>query len=205
LAASTLIRRAVPEDLDTLTEVLCRAFDTDPVMNWFVRPDSGREAAFRRFFELALRRLTMPHGEVYTTSGRDATACWTPPGRGAGSLLDQVLMLAEYVRICGPRRFPGVMRALAPIEARHPRHPHFYLFLLGVLPGSQGRGLGSALLQKVLERCDREAIPAYLENSNPRNLPLYQRHGFRVTAECPLGGAGGPSLWLMWRDPEALG
>jgi GNAT superfamily N-acetyltransferase len=171
-------------------------------MNWFVRQDHGRAAAFHRFFELALRRLTMPYGEVYTTSRREAAACWTPPGRGAGSLLDQVLMLADYVRICGPRRFPSVMRDFAPIEARHPRRPHFYLFLLGVLPGSQGRGLGSALLQKVLERCDREAIPAYLENSNPRNLPLYQRHGFTVTAQCRLGG--GPNLWLMWREPEAL-
>ena len=52
----------------------------------------------------------------------------------------------------------------------------------------------------VLERCDEEGIPAYLESSNARNVPFYRRHGFGVTTELQIPG-GGPMLWLMWREP----
>jgi len=52
----------------------------------------------------------------------------------------------------------------------------------------------------VTEECDREGIPAYLESSKEANVSYYARHGFAVTEEFTL--KGGPSLWLMWRDPR---
>lgn len=42
--------------------------------------------------------------------------------------------------------------------------------------------------------------PAYLESTNPRNVSLYERHGFAVTGSIDL--PGGPSLSAMWRDPR---
>ena len=56
-------------------------------------------------------------------------------------------------------------------------------------------------MRPVLEECDRDGIPAYLESSKERNVPLYERNGFRVqrTVDVP---SGGPRIWLMWRDPR---
>ena len=51
----------------------------------------------------------------------------------------------------------------------------------------------------MLERCDHDGIPAYLEATSDRNRALYERHGFRVRGNIPL--PGGPALWRMWRDP----
>ena len=67
-------------------------------------------------------------------------------------------------------------------------------------PDRQGRGFGSHLMQPVLERCDADGTPAYLETDTERNVQLYERHGFKVTEEFPLPG-GGPPVWLMWREP----
>ena len=67
-------------------------------------------------------------------------------------------------------------------------------------PERQGRGLGTALLQPVLERCDRDKVPAYLEATTPRNLACYQRNGFEVTQEFAL--PDGPPMWPMWRTPR---
>ena len=195
------VRRATARDVPALTGVLTRAFDDDPVLNWVLRHDARRGEAFRRFFELSLRRLTLPHGEVYTTADLTGAALWTPPGKWKQGLLAQVLQLPDWVRVAGPTRVPKVLGALAGLLRRHPHAPHFYLFELGVDPPCQGRGLGSALLRPALDRCDRDRIPAYLENTNERNVPVYERHGFRVTAEVALAG-GGPRLWLMWRDPR---
>ncbi len=67
-------------------------------------------------------------------------------------------------------------------------------------PRAPGPGLGTAVLQPVLERCDADGARAYLESSNPRNLTLYRRHGFVDAGEIPL--PDGPSLIKMWRDPR---
>ena len=73
--------------------------------------------------------------------------------------------------------------------------------VLGTEPDLQGRGIGSQLLAPILARCDQERMPAYLESSKEKNLPLYERNGFKVTEEFTIPD-GGPKLWLMWRDPR---
>ncbi len=67
----------------------------------------------------------------------------------------------------------------------HPHEPHWYLATLGTAVEQQGKGVGGALLRPVLEHCDAEGLPCYLESSKERNVPFYRRHGFEVVA----GGA----------------
>jgi hypothetical protein len=52
----------------------------------------------------------------------------------------------------------------------------------------------------VLDKVDEAGEAAYLESSNIRNVPLYQRHGFEVVEEIQLLGDG-PQMWRMWREP----
>jgi hypothetical protein len=55
-------------------------------------------------------------------------------------------------------------------------------------------------MRPVLEVCDRDAMPAYLEATSEGNKRLYLRHGFEVTGEIKL--PDGPSMWPMWRTPR---
>ena len=52
-----------------------------------------------------------------------------------------------------------------------------------------------------LQHADSLGLPCYLESSNELNVPLYERHGFKVTREFAFPG-GGPTAWLMWREPQ---
>ncbi len=74
--------------------------------------------------------------------------------------------------------------------------------MIGVAPGRQGEGLGTALMSAALDDCDREALPAYLEASNPRSRGLYERLGFTLTGT-PLDLPDGHRMWPMWREPSA--
>ena len=78
---------------------------------------------------------------------------------------------------------------------------HAYLWMIAVAPERQGEGLGSALMTAVLDRCDREGLPAYLEASSARSRALYERLGFALMGG-PLDLADGPSMWPMWREPR---
>lgn len=83
------------------------------------------------------------------------------------------------------------------MAAFHPEEPHWYLAMIGVDPSRQGRGLGSALLKAALRVVDEAGAPAYLESSNPRNTPLYERFGFQVMGKVAPGDF--PGLEPMWR------
>ena len=69
----------------------------------------------------------------------------------------------------------------------HPDEPHWYLPVLAVDPCHQNKGYGSQLLEHANKKFDNERIPAYLESSNPKNISLYERHGYQVITEIPAG------------------
>ena len=53
----------------------------------------------------------------------------------------------------------------------------------------------------MLERCDTDRAPAYLEASSARSRGLYERNGFEAVEECRYA-EDGPPLWRMWREPK---
>jgi GNAT superfamily N-acetyltransferase len=193
------VRPAVRADLDTLGRALARAFFDDPVMEYLV-PEKRRERYLHHFFvSTAVRNLD--HGQVWTTDDLDASALWAAPDQWRVGFGELGRMLPATLRTFGSR-LPRALGVLSKIERVHPKEPHWYLGVLGTDPPRQGKGLGSAVLQPVLERCDHEGLPAYLESSKERNVPFYSRHGFEVTNELKLGDDG-PPLWTMWREPRA--
>jgi GNAT superfamily N-acetyltransferase len=194
------MRRASARDLPALAGMLARAFMDDPVASWSCGPERLRPAVLERFQAARLKQL-LSHEEVWSSEDLDCAALWAPPGH-AHTTPRQDIELARC--LAHPRlvwRLPLVAKGLLEIQRNHPTHePHWYLAVLGTDPSAQGRGLGSAALAPVLERCDADGVAAYLESSKERNIDFYARHGFRVTGELRL--PRGPSLWPMWRDPR---
>ena len=47
---------------------------------------------------------------------------------------------------------------------------------------------------------EADGVPAFLETGKARNVPYYERFGFRTAAEDDAPG-GGPHIWFMHRDP----
>jgi GNAT superfamily N-acetyltransferase len=194
------VRKASDAEVPLLARALARAFHDDPVFTWVLRGDAGRSTMLERGFELFLRRVWMEHEQTYTTPSIAGAAVWEPPGQWQLSAGRQLLLMPAMLGVFR-RRLPGVISALVKLEARHPRELHYYLPFIGVDPEWQGRGLGGALLAPVLDRCDAERVPAFLEASTPRNRALYERNGFAVTEEFKLGRTA-PPQWRMWREPS---
>ena len=196
----TEIRKATNSDIPELADTLAEAFDKDPVMQWIIRQDKHRPEAMRDAFNYYLIDA-IPYGEVTTTDDLKACAMWMPPG-----VWTEKPPLSEYLKmVIKTIQWSGLGRIRRFIEvddleyANKPPEPHYYLAILGVHPDFRGRKYGSMLLEHTLARVDELEMPAYLENSNIVNQPLYERHGFRVIGS--FSAENGPTEWRMWRDP----
>jgi GNAT superfamily N-acetyltransferase len=193
---------ATKDDLPEVIATLTDAFAHDLDMDWFMRADGRRAAARQSLFARLIRGAAFPHGRIDRPASGAAAAVWMPfewvrPDRLPEILIDAVRLLP----ITGVRRAHRLAALRRVMDRRHPLdRRHAYLWLLGVAPAAQGRGIGSALLRAAHARLDAEALPAYLETSTPRNVGLYERHGYRVISEgAPARGA--PTMWSMWREP----
>ncbi|MGD0191568.1 MAG: GNAT family N-acetyltransferase [Rhizomicrobium sp.] len=203
LAGASHPRRARADDAAVLARLFAAAFATDPVFDWIARSGPKRAPGLERFFFWLLQVRAIPFGEVWMAGDGTVAAAWLPPDvpATAGGVLDQLRLLPMFLRLCGlPRLLRGSAMADA-MEKHHPHDRHYYLAFIAVAPRLQGLGLGSAMLEATLKRADGANLPAYLENSNPRNTSLYERHGFIVRKDITPRGA--PPLLAMWRHPRA--
>jgi GNAT superfamily N-acetyltransferase len=94
----------------------------------------------------------------------------------------------------------GVFAVFEQMARYHPREPHWFLPFIGVDPLQQGKGCGAALMQHALIPCDRDGTPAYLESSNPKNIPLYERYGFELLGTIQVETS--PAIFPMLRKPR---
>ena len=197
----TTVRHALRADLDELQAALVDAFAVDPVMT-FMYPDPATRPELSGAFLRVMLEIGLNHGHVYAAGrGNDAAAIWAPPDVDLFDADGAAQLWPVLERTLGDR-VGEVTTALMRLTALRPqdRGPHFYLGEIGTSPAAQSQGLGSQLLREVLDRCDRQGLGAYLESSNIRNVPFYERHGFTVTAELEI--APGCIVRPMWRDPQ---
>jgi ribosomal protein S18 acetylase RimI-like enzyme len=181
-------------EVDRAIATLVTAFSADPVIRWLYPHAADYLAHFPGF----VRRFS---GEAFArgSAERDGDvgiAAWLAPD----TVLDEE-GLGQYIsETVDESKLEIVQTTFERLDACRPDEPYWYLTLLGVDPAYQGQGRGAALLTQGLKRCDESGRPSYLESSNVRNLPLYERHGFEVIEEIRNGDA--PPLWPMLRRPR---
>lgn len=198
-AGSPQVRRLTAAEVRPLSASLAKAFYDDPVSEYLFPAERGRLRRLEWYFRLQIRSVFLARGESWTSSGLEGGALWMPPRQSALTPREGLGQL-PIVAILGRRTGPA-MRLVRLLEDNHPRTPHFYLGPIGIDPDAQRRGLGSALMEAVLARCDEEGIPAYLESSKLKNLAFFHKHRFEVVKQVVLPGTA-LTLWLMWREPK---
>jgi ribosomal protein S18 acetylase RimI-like enzyme len=200
---SQAVRAARRDDAAQLGEVLADAFTEDPVFAWLIPAQTrGRDNRLRTFFTSMSRAYLRSGKPCYLADDASAAALWAEPGAWAMPLSQMILEAAPNGLAFG-HRLLRALRTQLQIERLHAAHsrPHWYLGYLGTRHDRQGQGLGTQMLREVLVGRDTDGVPAYLESSNERNLPLYERNGFRVVGELRALGHG-PTIWRMWREPQ---
>ncbi|HZS00118.1 MAG TPA: GNAT family N-acetyltransferase [Chloroflexota bacterium] len=189
------IHTATTSDEERIVAVLVLAFSRDPAVRWAF-PEPSRYLTYFPRFVRAFGGRAFEHGSAHYADGYVGAALWLPPDVHP----DEDAMGTVFQEGAAEQAQEDVFALLEQMASYHPSEPHWYLPLIGVDPTRQGNGYGSALLQHATALCDRDGRLAYLESSNPANVPLYERHGFEVVGTIQAGSS--PPFWPMVRKPH---
>jgi GNAT superfamily N-acetyltransferase len=194
------VRKATADDTTTVASAMANAFGEDPVFCWMSgQADNEKRMGpfWRAFIKLELARS---EHEVFVTEDGTSAAVWKGIDKWKVPQLEMLRAAPAMIASLRTRLIAG-LKMITAMEKVHPTEPHYYLEMLGTRRDRQGKGGGSAVIQAMLDRCDTEGVPAYLESSNPRNIPFYVRHGF-VETRVIDGPRGAPVVTAMWREPR---
>ena len=189
-----VIRLAEPSERERVLATVLIAFSSDPLVRWFW-PEAATYLRAVEGFD-AFGGGALEAGGAFVTAGYEGAALWMPPGTHP----DEERMASFIQETVRPEIAEEVGRVFELMDEYHPKEDVWYLPIIGVDPAHQGLGLGSALMKAALRHCDEAGLPAYLESSNPRNISLYERHGFEATGVIQHGSS--PVITPMYRQAQ---
>ncbi len=181
------IIRAAPADRDEVVTTVVAAFIADPAYRYFF-PDDDTYKRYATTFTRYLFDKRVGLGSVWIAAGGAVVALWDPPDKPAtGGRPD--LPLDVLARID---------RYDATVHPMLPSGPHWYLGVLATHPDRAGRRWGRRVMAAGVTTAHADGLPAYLETTNPSNVDLYEREGWRVVGEAKDEM---PATWVLVNHP----
>lgn len=178
----TRARLADPDDLAAAAATLAAAFEHYPWTRYVI-PQEHYHERLRALQQLYLE-YAHAHGIVAVASHCDGVIALLPPDAPEPA----PEMINEVMRLHGDR--------ISRLQQSDPPAGAWRVETLGVRPERQGQRLASTLLVFALtEAVRRGCEQVVLDTSEPRNVRLYERHGFQTTTHTDTGH--GPPIWTM--------
>ncbi|KAF2705976.1 acetyltransferas-like protein [Pleomassaria siparia CBS 279.74] len=218
------------EDIDGAIDTIQQAFAEDPYNQW-VFPDRKKVSLVRNRVSLTLRcRWGIQHGLFYVA--RDTSnptkilgcAMWLSPAPPSqpqtwSLYLSFWWLWASQIKmnLCYGRGGLSTRRywiwkdrqAEAQRELWTSDEGYYFCNIVTVLPEEQGKGVGRALMEEVIDRADKEHVWCYLESSRREpNVAIYEKFGFKLAKEMDCKDGEGENsaikLFCMLREPRAI-
>lgn len=178
------VKTATLDDKDKCLATLTMAFAQDPIARWMFPQAHDYLKNFANM-AMMLAGAAFENGGAFYVEDFSGAAMWLPPGVDADESAGEAFIANADL---SEEMLGNLMKLMEEIDKYHPHDfPIWYLGMLGTDVTMQSKGRGALMMKEVLPRCDADGVVAYLESSNPQNVPFYERHGFEVMGEIWVG------------------
>ena len=191
------MRIATPADADLIKDILLVSFKNDPHVNWLLEK-SKNKSKLNVLIDYVVHQ-TLRKGEIYLSDDNNAVALWDFERNEKMSFHYIWRNLAFLIHI-GIKSVVRIVKSEAHVHSNFRKYPRYcHLYMIGVLPEAQGKGLASALMDPMIQRMKEKSIPLFLETANPRNVDIYKRKGFKIFETLTIGDR---NLFLMSTESQ---
>ncbi|WP_316778723.1 GNAT family N-acetyltransferase [Pedobacter antarcticus] len=166
--------------------ILANAFEHNLSVNHIVKQDHLRSQRL-----IALMNYTFKvcgaYGKVFISADGCACALVMLPDKKKVSMKMLFWDLKLIVNVIGIDHLFKVLKRETLIRQSRPFMEMYYLWFIGVHPLAQHRGRGTELLEALIADARAMKRPIFLETSVLKNVPWYEKFGFRIYHEINLG------------------
>jgi GNAT superfamily N-acetyltransferase len=173
------MNKANAADKILIVDILSESFDNNPSVNYIIRQDDKRRKRIKALMSYSFDICSL-FGDVWLTGDRKACALVLYPDQKKTTLKTIWLDIKLIFQAIGWAGISNAMTREALIKKKQLQVPMVYLWFIGVDPLYQHRGMGSKLLQQIIDEGKRMNRPVFLETSVIENITWYERFDFKV-------------------------
>tara|TARA_B110001469_G_C9640179_1_gene321825 strand:- start:2435 stop:2860 length:426 start_codon:yes stop_codon:yes gene_type:complete len=122
-------------------------------------------------------------GEIILTSDDSSCAILIDPSKKKTTLKTISWDLRLMIQSIGLFRVGNILKREKVLKNNYPNIPFIHLWYIGVNSDNQGKGVGTKLMQKIIDKYKNEGLPICLETSTKRNFGFYENLGFKEISE----------------------
>lgn len=183
-------------DKQWIVDTLSKAFIDNQSVNFVVKQDRKKAQRLHYLMDYSFE-VCWNWGEVYVTEDKKGVVLFVLPHKKKNIFKAATLDIKLALKTVGLRRAFKVLSRESMIKKYHPKHPFYYLWFICISPESQGKGIGSTLMEEIVMESEKRNYPIYLETSTLINLPFYEKFQFKTYHKAEFGY----TLHMMKREP----
>jgi hypothetical protein len=171
--------RAEYNDRSRVVDILTTSFDDNKSVNYIIKQDNKRVNRIKKLIEYSFD-MCYYFGDVFLTDDKKGCALILLPDKKKTNLKSILLDVNLIFSSMGLSNLKKAMDRESKIKKLQPEGLKYYLWFIGVDPDEQNKGIGSALLNEVIKEGLSKQRPIYLETSTLKNIPWYEKFGFKI-------------------------
>ena len=178
--------RAEYKDKERIVEILAESFNDNKSVNYIIKQDKKRSQRIRKLMEYSFE-VCYIFGDVFLTDDKKGCALILLPDKKRTNFKSILLDVKLIITCTGLANLGKAMSRETKIKKLHPKELMYYLWFIGVDKKEQNKGIGTALLKEVINQGISMNRSVYLETSTMKNIPWYEKFGFKIYNELDLG------------------
>lgn len=178
--------RADYKDKQIIVDILTSSFLDNKSVNYIIKQDNRRLSRVRNLMDYSFE-VCHSFGYVFLSNDKTACALIVLPERKKTSLRSVFLDIKLIFYCIGIANIGKTITRESKIKSLRPTEPMYYLWFIGTDPKQRNNGTGTKLLQGVIKQASADKCAVYLETSTLKNLPWYEKNGFKIYNELDLG------------------
>lgn len=178
---SKCMKKATYKDREKVVNILCQAFINVLIpnsINFVIKNSGNRYKRLRALMEFQFD-LSMLNGSIFLSD--DHKACILYLDKFQISLKKVWLEIKLLFKCIGFENTFKILKREKLLATFHPEEEFVHLWLMAVIPGEQGKGIGTKLLKESMSKYENELI--YVETTTLENRTFYQQNGFTIFHE----------------------